>query len=92
MGRGPSQPTQIVTPATPAHPGSDSKLIADHPGNAAEMGQYAVPIFDENGSCITVQHFSNMEQAQKFAQDLKRYEARLKQVRQGLAEPGSDQF
>jgi hypothetical protein len=55
-------------------------------------GLYRVALTDEAGKVIAVQPFSRIEEARQFANDLERYEARRREVRQGSAVLVSDHF
>lgn len=55
-------------------------------------GIYRVALTDEAGKVIAVQPFTKIEEARQFADDLERYEARRREVRQGSAVLVSDHF
>ena len=88
MGRGRAA---LGTTASPASHHSDAHL-AIHSGTAIEGGQYQVALLDEHGNVVAVQKFSRAEDAEQFADDLGKYEARRQQVRQGRAVLVSDKF
>lgn len=55
-------------------------------------GIYRVALTDEAGQVIAVQPFTKLEEARRFADDLERYEARRREVRQGSPMLVSDHF
>ncbi len=88
IGHGMNSPT-IVTPPTHGH--ADVHLAA-HAPKPAEPGQFQVAVMDDEGHVIAVQHFSKVEDARRFADDLGKYEIRRQQVQEGQAMLVSDQF
>jgi hypothetical protein len=84
MIRGASAPSvaRVVGPVPARH--------AVVPVDAA--GIYRVALTDEAGKVIAVQPFTKLDDARQFADDLERYEARRREVRQGSAVLVSDHF
>lgn len=68
--------------------GADTHLAAD----TAHAGPYQVAITDQDGNVVAVEKFNRLDEANKFADDLGRYQERRLDVQDGKATLVSDHF
>ncbi|HET6251078.1 MAG TPA: hypothetical protein VFE47_25550 [Tepidisphaeraceae bacterium] len=80
-----------VPASTPTHVHNDAHLVIHSP-KAPEPGQYQVAILDAEGNVVALQHFSKLEDARQFADDLGQFELRRQQVQDSQPMLVSDSF